>query len=150
MGCFSMSLLSISAAARAVKKSRGTIYNYLKSGRLSCTKDNDGNTKIDTSELLRVFGELSSNITLEQNKKVSKLDTDIHPKKQKNLGKTSNDTIIDMLQKQLQASQEREKKLLAIIEQEQQTRWDLEQRFLSLPEGQPEKPGWLARLFGKK
>ena len=53
-----MALLSISAAARAAGKDRGTIKRYLKDGRLSSTPDPQGNHRIDTSEIQRVFGAL--------------------------------------------------------------------------------------------
>ncbi len=53
-----MAQLRIAAAARAVGKDRGTLNRYIKSGKLSTTKDATGCTVIETSELLRVFGEL--------------------------------------------------------------------------------------------
>ena len=55
-----MALLTISAAARAAGKDRGTIKRYIKQGMLSVTTDVAGNTRIDTSELMRVFGELAA------------------------------------------------------------------------------------------
>jgi ubiquinone biosynthesis protein UbiJ len=55
-----MALLSISAAARAAGKDRGTIQRFINSGKLSVTKDATGKQQVDTSELLRVFGELKN------------------------------------------------------------------------------------------
>ena len=55
-----MSKLNISQAAKQWGKSRQTIYNYLEQGKLSGDVDNEGSTHIDTSELLRVFGEPSN------------------------------------------------------------------------------------------
>lgn len=56
-----MALVSISEAARLTKRSRTTIYRYRDEGKLSITSDHQGNPLIDTSELLRVFGEISLN-----------------------------------------------------------------------------------------
>ena len=52
-----MAQLNISEAARRWGKSRQTIYSYLNDGRLSGISDKEGNTLIDTSEMIRVFGE---------------------------------------------------------------------------------------------
>lgn len=52
-----MAKLNISQAARQWGKSRQTIYSYLEQGKLSGETDPQGTTSIDTSELLRVFGE---------------------------------------------------------------------------------------------
>lgn len=52
-----MSLVSVAEAARLVGKSRKTLYGtYIKTGKLSCVLADGGEKKIDTSELLRVFG----------------------------------------------------------------------------------------------
>ena len=53
-----MAQLSISAAARAVGKDRGTLHRYIKTGKISVSTDAAGNKVIETSELLRVFGSL--------------------------------------------------------------------------------------------
>jgi hypothetical protein len=103
--------------------------------------DDTGSIKIETSELLRVFGELKSNGTIH--------DTPITvPFEQQNT------VSIGILQEQLKAAQEREKsalerenRLITMLEQEQQTRRELEQRILALPEGKPRKRGFFARLF---
>lgn len=54
-----MALHSVSDAAKLAGVTRRTIYRYIKSGKLSATVTDDDNTKIETSELLRVFGNLS-------------------------------------------------------------------------------------------
>jgi len=51
-----MALVSISEAARITGKSRTTVQSYIKRGKLTKCADNDGTQKLDTSELLRVFG----------------------------------------------------------------------------------------------
>ncbi len=48
---------SISAAHRITGKSRTTIDKHIKSGKLSCEQDANGNKVIDASELLRFYGE---------------------------------------------------------------------------------------------
>ena len=54
-----MACHSISEAASITGVNRRTIYRYIKSGKLSSSVTSDNKTVIDTSELLRVFGELS-------------------------------------------------------------------------------------------
>lgn len=55
-----MAELNISQAAKRWGKSRQTIYSYLETGKLSGKTDSEGNTLIDSSELIRVFGEPSN------------------------------------------------------------------------------------------
>ncbi|HCO0763465.1 TPA: helix-turn-helix domain-containing protein, partial [Escherichia coli] len=51
-----MALVSISEAARLTGKSRTTVQSYIKQGKLTKCTDSSGSSKLDTSELLRVFG----------------------------------------------------------------------------------------------
>lgn len=51
-----MALVSISEAARLTGKSRTTMQSYIKQGKLTKCTDSNGASKLDTSELLRVFG----------------------------------------------------------------------------------------------
>lgn len=53
-----MSQLSISEAAKLVSRNRTTLYRLVANGKLTATVDATGSKTIDTSELLRVFGEL--------------------------------------------------------------------------------------------
>lgn len=54
-----MALVSISEAARLAGTVRSNLYkSYIETGILSITKDAKGKPKVDTAELLRVFGEL--------------------------------------------------------------------------------------------
>jgi len=56
-----MALVSISEAARLAKISRTALYkNYINThpAKLATTTDEKGDRRIDTSELLRVFGKL--------------------------------------------------------------------------------------------
>jgi DNA-binding transcriptional MerR regulator len=56
-----MAKLNISGAAKSWGVSRQTIYNRIQEGVLSVTKDVTGATEIDTTEMLRVFGEPHAN-----------------------------------------------------------------------------------------
>lgn len=47
--------LSLSQAAKQTRKSKGTIYNALKSGKLSYVEKTSNGYKIDPAELFRVF-----------------------------------------------------------------------------------------------
>jgi len=57
-----MAIVSISKAAKLVRKSRTTVQKYIKDGKLSKCAGENGAEGIDTSELLRVFGEFSGHI----------------------------------------------------------------------------------------
>lgn len=56
-----MALVSITEAAKLVRRNRSTIYRDIEKGRLSKTVTPDGETQIDTSELLRAYGSLHHN-----------------------------------------------------------------------------------------
>ena len=53
-----MAIVSISHAAKLVRKGRQTLYNHNDKGKLSFTKTEDGKPGIDTAELQRVYGKL--------------------------------------------------------------------------------------------
>ncbi|EMG0348676.1 DNA-binding protein [Salmonella enterica] len=56
-----MALVTISEAARLTGKARSTLHKYIKQGKLSTTTDSEtGTKKVDTSELLRVFGSIKA------------------------------------------------------------------------------------------
>ena len=61
-----MALVTITEASKLTQKNRTTLYRYIKEGKLSKTTDDKGKDKLDTSELLRVFGSLhaTNNTTL--------------------------------------------------------------------------------------
>ena len=50
--------VSISEAAVLVSKSPKTLYADIKKGKLSVTKDSDGQKVVAISELIRVYGEI--------------------------------------------------------------------------------------------
>lgn len=53
-----MAQVSISEAARLTGRSRKTLHTYISNGKLTKVTGIDGRPKVDTSELMRVFGEL--------------------------------------------------------------------------------------------
>lgn len=53
-----MALVSITEAARLVRRNRSTLYRDIERGRLSKTVSPEGDTQIETSELLRTYGQL--------------------------------------------------------------------------------------------
>jgi len=56
-----MALVSISKAAKLAGCARSTIYDYINTGKLSATTDSYKKTKkVETSELIRVFGEIKT------------------------------------------------------------------------------------------
>lgn len=64
-----MTKLNLSQAAKVVGKNRVTLWRHINAGKLSAERDRDGNPLVDTSELLRVYGELKKHVTHSNNKK---------------------------------------------------------------------------------
>ncbi len=55
-----MAKLNITEAAKAVKKSRTTLHKHIKEGKISVTLDKKKFPLIDTSELIRYYGDICS------------------------------------------------------------------------------------------
>ena len=121
-----MPQLTVAEAARAIGKDRSTIHRHVKDGRLSADKDALGRVVIDTSELLRVYGELCAD-----GQKPSVQDSNANE-------------AIKALREELQNAREREQWLRAQIEGAQEGIKELEQR---TPLALPPKPGLLSRFF---
>lgn len=64
-----MAKLNLSQAAKVVGKNRVTLWRHINTGKLSAERDQDGNPLVDTSELLRVYGELKKSVTPSNTKK---------------------------------------------------------------------------------
>lgn len=126
-----MPQLTISAAAKAAGVDRSTIQRKIKDGIISVTLDAAGNRRIDTEELLRVFGELKTD--------------DAAPTAAMPQDAASCSTLILTLQRELEAAKGRETLLLNLLAKEQDARRDLEQRMLPPGSGK----GFWARLFGR-
>ena len=102
-----MTILNVTEAARAVGVGKATVYRRLKDGALTASKRPDGSKGVDTAELIRVFGELkpqSDENLMESLLRHSEI-TELLQRQ------------IDSLESQLQASLERESKLLNLLEQ---------------------------------
>lgn len=56
-----MTLHSVPEAARLTGKSQRTLYKHIKSGTLSAQRYAGGSLKVDTAELIRVYGEIHDN-----------------------------------------------------------------------------------------
>ena len=67
-----MAKLNLSQAAKLTWKNRTTIWRHIHSGKLSIERDRDGLPFVDTSELIRVYGELEPIATVKDKKKPHK------------------------------------------------------------------------------
>jgi len=131
-----MSKVNVSEASRLTGKSRTTLYKLMDSGQLSHTGEASGGRVLDTEELLRVFGSIGHAWTPQ----------DTQPGQQITPNRTPVDTdLVAMLKGQLAAAQEREQRLLALLESAQ--------ALLALPSApkeapEPKRRGLWARIFG--
>ena len=97
-----MAQVSISEAARLAGISRGGLYkSYLNKGVVSVSTDSAGKKFIDTSELLRVFGELKGDSS-ELSPSEQKYTGTLSPEKPQENGETAQDVEIKMLREQVE------------------------------------------------
>lgn len=143
-----MTILGISAAARAAGVNRSTLQRAIKNGRLSATIDAAGERGIDLAELLRVFGPL---------RQMPQEDPAASPQPAALIAAVDA-AGVELLKEQLQQAQEREQQahererqfqdrenqLLAllrdaqrILADEQQARRELETKLLPAPRPAP-------------
>lgn len=88
--------MNVTDAAKAVGKSRKTLYRHMDKGQLSYDEDATGNRVIDVSELQRVYNKVDTGVTggdAGQSESVSQPDT---PKK------ATDDTELQLLKMQLE------------------------------------------------
>lgn len=77
-----MTQVTISEAARRVGIARSTLLRHIKNGKVSKVIGKDGKPSLDTSELLRVYGDLKTSDnddtsdTLHQDRSTLQVDTD--------------------------------------------------------------------------
>ena len=114
--------LSIIEAAKYVNKSVPTLYRKIKAGELSATNARDGGKVIDVSELIRVFGELSTPIDNTVIRTVLCHENPVDPPNSQGEVSILN-ARIDMLERLLEDSRQerasakvREDRLLALLE----------------------------------
>ncbi|WP_297471404.1 helix-turn-helix domain-containing protein [Acidithiobacillus sp.] len=135
-----MALVSISEAARLTKRSRTTIYRYRDEGKISISSDHQGNPAIDTSELLRVFGEIGLNNVVQAAEQVdehhvtSEYDTVHH-------GKNTENTLLKEAVNRLEAELDEAKRREAWL-QGQMERLTLLLTHTSTPSQTPHTPWW--------
>lgn len=103
-----MALVGATEASQLAGTSRTNLYRLMKSGKLSFTLDANGERRIDTAELMRVFGQLSQGdapgdapLAHSGTAVVTPSDTD----------------LVLVLKAQLAAAEERERRLLGLLEQ---------------------------------
>lgn len=137
-----MAIVSISEAARITGKARSTIQSYIKTGKLSKTTDSHtGVVGVDTSELIRCFGQLiTTPIGHVETVQISQQTTDI------TTPNTSGETNkIVLLEKEIEL-------LKQIIEEKDDHNKSLKQAILMLEhkeEIKKENRGWFSRIFNK-
>jgi hypothetical protein len=120
-----MSQLNITSAAKAAGISRNTLYKKIKKGVISVTQDRQGNRVIDTGELIRVFGELdrvtggdAHTIRNHEHKVTLKGDAvnrGDNAGLQADIVQALKDQL-DMVKSELTKSQDRENRLLGLLE----------------------------------
>ena len=133
-----MAIVSISEAAKITGKARSTIQSYIKTGKLSKTTDiPTGTVGIDTSELIRCFGQLvTTPIEHVVNEQISQQTTP-HT--------TGEISKINVLEKEIEL-------LKKIIEEKDEHNKSLKQAMLMLEhkdQKQEKSSSWISRLFTK-
>ena len=118
-----MALLTLTEAAKTVSIARSTLYRAIQKGRLSVVSQPNGTKAIDTSELQHVFGQLQRTTEpirqYDASQDVALLQARIDA-----LGRENG-----LLRDEIQASRERESKLLDVVSQ----------RLLEVPKGKHRK-----------
>ena len=106
-----MVLLTLTQAAKTAGIARSTLYRAIRNGRLSVVSQPNGGKGIDTSELQRVFGPLRGTTKLTEQhdaqQDVALLQACIDGLEREN----------GLLRDEIQASRERENKLLDVVSQ---------------------------------
>lgn len=120
-----MALLPVSKAAGLVGISRKTMYAHIKSGKVSASKGGNKTLLIDTSELIRVFGDIALTQDTEGNKERQLMSSDF-------------DSVL--LERMEQMSRQIESLTEKVVELQKQ---------LALPAPVEQKKGFLNWLFGK-
>ena len=106
-----MAILTLTQAAKTAGIARSTLYRAIRNGRLSVISKPNGSKGIDTSELQRVFGPLQNTTELTRQsdapQDVALLQARIDALEREN----------GLLRDEIQASRERENKLLDVVSQ---------------------------------
>jgi 2',3'-cyclic-nucleotide 2'-phosphodiesterase (5'-nucleotidase family) len=107
-----MAKVTVTEAARLAGIARQHLYRaYINTGKLSIDKDFNGRPVVDTSELLRVFGELKVSLDDDERRHeetVEKTNENIVSHHENN----AKDEVISLLRQELEESKAREKEIL--------------------------------------
>lgn len=126
-----MAKVGVSEAARLAGTSRTELYRRMKSGKLSFSTGEKGDRRIDTSELIRVFGELVTQVTQPVASDAATMvhggTADVAPK---------DGDLVAFLKAQLEAATARE-----LWYQDELAKAQEQVRILALPAGSPH-PWW--------
>jgi len=133
-----MAIVSISEAARITGKARSTIQSYIKTGKLSKTTDSHtGVLGVDTSELIRCFGQLIAT------PKEHVVDAQISHQTTEVTTPNPTDEIVKI------AVLEKEIELLKkVIEEKDEHNKSLKQAMLLLEHKEKKNVSWFSRFFG--
>ena len=148
-----MAKLNLTQAAKAAGIARGTLYKHIDEGKISCQLDDKGKRVIDTSELMRVYGEINQPEKLDERSEERPIERK-ETQEETEITEVLRERISDLekqvedLRQDKEASNKRESELLDILKQQQT---------LLLPPGDTEqagqdtkKAGFFCRLFGGK
>lgn len=127
----------ISEASRLTGKSRKTLYNAVKSGRLSVTQDETGTTQIDIAELVRVYGDFAVKGNSDYTVKITQRETPVTQQ------------ITQQETAKIAALEAENRQLRERLEDKDKNLDDMRQalRLLEDKTAKEPKKGWLARLF---
>ena len=144
-----MAQLNLTQAAKAAGIARGTLYKHIEQGKISCEMDDKGKKVIDTSELIRVYGEIENPEPSEERSiehKATPETTEIVQVLRERIEDLEQQ--VKDLRKDKEGSKEREDKFLDIIKQQQTLLLPSEN--VDKEEKDAKKVGFFGRLFGKK
>ena len=111
-----MARVSITEAARLAGIGRSSFYQtYINKGAISVSKDSSGKKFIETSELIRVFGELEDN-TSGQTPEIQSQTEERAEVLDVTATETAKDLEIQMLREQLEKSEQREQWLQSQVQ----------------------------------
>lgn len=130
-----MAKVTVSGAARLVGMSRQYLYKaYIHTGKISIERDSSGRPLVDTSELIRVFGELKGDVDIFGDSERLHIETE------------DNDSVIEVMRAQLKAKDEAlailEKQMRTAEEREMWLRQQLERAQAVLVDQRPKERRW--------
>ncbi len=123
-----MAKVSVSEAIKLSGVSRSSFYGkYVKQGQISVSVGHDGKKQVDTSELIRVFGELKSQPSI-----LSTAHVDSPKESKKNILGRDEKAELMLIRQQLQEAQSRESAALAQVEELRQDKIWLQSQITNL------------------